>query len=97
MLKKFIPDLYLQKVTDLNLQSLQQLNIKFILCDLDNTLAIKKEKIPTLKINNFIQKIKKMNFVFIIVSNNNQKRVKKYASHLGVDFHYLAKKPLLFT
>ncbi len=68
-------------------------NIKFILCDLDNTLESFDVKSPSENAKNIVNKLNENGIKLIICSNNSKERVSKYANELKVPFIYRCFKP----
>lgn len=90
--KRFIPTHTAQTVFDIDYETLYQTK-KAILMDLDNTLITYKEDVPTEKIRQLLQRIKKIGFSIILVSNNHAKRLEEFTAELEVDFVAMALKP----
>ena len=67
--------------------------VKLLLIDLDNTLDSYRLYEPTERAVQKLNEIKKAGITPIIVSNNKEKRVKKYADVAGVECIYSAHKP----
>ena len=67
--------------------------IKFILCDLDNTLESFDIKSPSEDAKNIIKKFNDLGIKLIICSNNSKERVGRYANELNVPFIYRCFKP----
>lgn len=96
MLTKFIPDYYYKTIEDIPYSKLYADGIRLILTDLDNTLISYLEKEPTEALFAWKEKMEKMGFEVIIVSNSRKDRVEHFATTLGLPFVKFAKKPLLF-
>ena len=94
-IKKYIPMNCYKTVYDVDFNSLYSQGKRFILFDLDNTLAPYDEVIMSDRVKAFLDKLKEIGFTVAIVSNNNTKRVKKYLN--GYDMLYIARslKPYL--
>ena len=90
---KYIPTWVSESIYTLDLDFLKSQNIKYILVDLDNTLAPYNIPIPDERTKEFIKVVKEHGFEFIIVSNNTGKRVQLYASELDVKYLSGALKP----
>lgn len=89
---KYIPYMYKKNIFDIPYERLKKENIKCLIFDLDNTLAlINEEECPadTMKL---IEELKK-DFTVLIITNNTKKRVIPYQMVLGIDAIYLAMKP----
>ena len=92
-MKLFIPNSYYKNVYDIDYDKLYEKNIKCIMFDLDNTLALIDEGIPPEKVIKFIKKLNKR-FDTYIVSNNNRARIEKFCSYFDSIFVSFAMKPL---
>ena len=81
----------------INLDFLKENNIKYILTDLDNTLAPYNVALPDENTINFFKHLKEEGFNVIIVSNNTGKRVSTYSEMLEIECVSGAKKPFAST
>ncbi|MFC4738191.1 YqeG family HAD IIIA-type phosphatase [Bacillus daqingensis] len=93
MLKKFIPNEYVQSVYDIDTANLKKLGIRGIITDLDNTLVEWDRKEATDELLNWLEMLRNEGFEVVIVSNNNEKRVHTFAAPHGLTFIHSAKKP----
>lgn len=89
---KYIPYIYKKTIFDIPYDKLKKENIKCLIFDLDNTLALIDERECPLKTVKLIEKLKK-EFTVLIITNNTRKRIIPYQMTLGVDAIYLAMKP----
>jgi HAD superfamily phosphatase (TIGR01668 family) len=92
-MKVFVPNGYYKTVYDINYDKLKKKNIKCIMFDLDNTLALIDQGVPPSKVVKFIQKLNK-DFDTYIISNNNKARIEKFCSHFDSTFVAFALKPM---
>ncbi|NLG82441.1 MAG: YqeG family HAD IIIA-type phosphatase [Bacilli bacterium] len=90
----FIPHEYHKSIHDIDLLKLYENGKRLILTDLDNTLVSYAEPIPTEEIRAFKKKCDEIGLTLVIISNNNEKRVKRFADELGVPYLAKALKPL---
>lgn len=97
MINKYRPDMYYPSFNDINLDLLKDKGIKVILCDLDNTLVPNDVEYPSDIHFEFVKRVEANNFRFVIISNNKEKRVGKFANKLNVEYICDAKKPLKFV
>jgi len=88
-----IPKMYQQNIFAINYSKLKDLGISLLIFDLDNTIARLDEKIASEKVKQLVNILKK-DFIIVIVSNSNKKRVEPFAKDLQVDFYPFALKPL---
>ncbi|ERJ13725.1 YqeG family HAD IIIA-type phosphatase [Haloplasma contractile] len=96
-MRKFIPNEYHKSVHDVDLVKLYDAGKRLILTDLDNTLVGYETVIAPEEIMKFKDEAVNIGFEFIILSNNRQDRVKKFANSLGVEFYSNARKPFKTT
>ncbi len=90
------PNMFVKSIDDINLSLLKKLGIKYVFCDLDNTLVPHFTTIPTKSSIDFVNRLHEYDIKLIIVSNNSKKRVEKFCMLFNPDdFVYNAKKPLL--
>lgn len=92
--KKFVPSDYKKSVLDINYKELEKKGIKYILFDLDNTLAIIKENKVPKDIEELLRKLKKK-FKIVIVSNNFKRRIKPICDIIDVEFISFSMKPFI--
>lgn len=92
--KKFIPSEFHDKFFDIDFNELYQKGLRVILTDLDNTLITYEEFVPTEKIINKFDELRKIGFEIFIISNNHPPRINKFLN--GTDYKGIgdAKKPL---
>lgn len=92
----FYPDLFVDKITDINLKVLCKLNIKNILLDIDDTVSPNNAVNISKDIIQWICMLKENSNKIVIVSNNSKERVEYFAKKLDVPYIYKATKPLPF-
>jgi HAD superfamily phosphatase (TIGR01668 family) len=92
--EKFIPSEFHATFFDINFDKLYQKGLRVILTDLDNTLITYEELIPTKKIMNKLDSLRKIGFEVFIISNNHPPRIETFlkgTDYLGIG---AARKPL---
>lgn len=89
---KYIPYMYKKNIFDIPYERLKKENIKCLIFDLDNTLALIDEEECPVDTMKLIEELK-TDFTVIIITNNTEKRVIPYQMVLGIDAIYLAMKP----
>ncbi|HSI66044.1 MAG TPA: YqeG family HAD IIIA-type phosphatase [Planococcus sp. (in: firmicutes)] len=94
MYQKFIPSQYVNKVFDITPESLLEKGIRGIITDLDNTLVEWDRPEATPMLIEWLASMKLAGIQVVIVSNNNQLRVKSFSDPLGIPFIYQARKPM---
>jgi len=90
----FYPDEYHKNVYMIRYELLFEKGIRALLVDLDNTLIPYDETHPNDDIRALFNRLEKIGFEVVIISNNKQKRVETFAKELDVRFICSAKKPL---
>ncbi len=94
MFQKFIPSQYVRTVFDITPDSLLEKGIRGIITDLDNTLVEWDRPEATPMLIDWLKSMKDAGIQVVIVSNNNELRVKSFADPLGIPFIYQARKPM---
>lgn len=94
MYHKFVPSQYVKKVFDITPQMLLDKGIRGIITDLDNTLVEWDRPEATPMLIDWLRSMKDADIQVVIVSNNNELRVKSFADPLGIPFIYQARKPM---
>ncbi|WP_423189686.1 YqeG family HAD IIIA-type phosphatase [Alkalibacterium sp. f15] len=94
MLSSFKPTWMVESIYQITPEQLKKANIKAILTDLDNTLIAWNNPEATEETIRWIKLMKKNDIKVVILSNNSNKRVKRVASILELDFIPNALKPL---
>lgn len=89
----FKPDIYQKSIFDINYDKLYKSGIRYLIFDLDNTLALLEEKECPENVKVLINKLKKK-FKVVMISNNISSRIKSYRDELEIDTVSLALKPL---
>lgn len=84
-----------ERFEDVTPEILQKSQVKFLLCDLDNTLRLHSEKEPTEELVKWIKSCKKAGVRIIIISNNGRKKMmQKFCEPLDIPCVWWARKPL---
>lgn len=96
-MKLINPNEYHKTIHDINLVKLYENGKRIILTDLDNTLVGHEAEVATDEILEFKEKVLGIGFDIMIMSNNRNKRVKKFADSLGVEYYASSKKPFRTT
>lgn len=92
-MEKFYPDMKVEKVQDIDLESLIKNNIKGLILDIDNTLVPEHVEEADENAVRWIDNVKKAGFKVCIVSNASKKRVVKFNEKLKVYAVHRASKP----
>lgn len=93
---KYLPDYCCVRPTDIDPEFFLKNNIKLVLCDLDNTLAVAQSKNPPEDSILWVNKLKAVGLKVAVISNAVVRRVRKFANGLDVPYLGWARKPLTF-
>jgi HAD superfamily phosphatase (TIGR01668 family) len=93
MIKHLVPDLQVTTIYHIDLDALKKKGVKGIITDLDNTLVAAEYPMATPELIQWLDKLQKLGFKVVVVSNNNRTRVSKFADPLNVPYIHRAKKP----
>lgn len=93
MKKEFIPTYLASSIFDIDFLRVKNMGYKYIFVDLDNTLASPYVYEPDEKVINLSRILKELGLEMIILSNNKEDRVLKFATPLNVKAFYDLKKP----
>lgn len=90
-----VPRYAFQSLTDINPDFLEKIGVKFLMIDLDNTIASYSSCKPSDGLLQWIATMKSAGVELFIVSNSiKRERVEAFAKHLGIGSIGGAKKPL---
>ena len=91
----FHADKKFERFEDVTPELLKREKVKFLLCDLDNTLRLHSEKEPASELSNWVAACKRSGVKIVIISNNGRKKMmQKFCEPLGIDCVWWAKKPV---
>lgn len=93
-MKLLKPDLFFNKITDIDMEVLKQMQIEAVFLDVDNTLCPYHSKEPIKGAIKWVRRVEREGYKVFIVSNNYKKRVEKVARTFGLPFVSMALKPL---
>lgn len=94
MFERMLPDMIVNRIYDIDLAALKDRGIKGIVTDLDNTLVGARDPLATPELVAWLAGVSDYGFKVVIVSNNNETRVAKFANPLGVPYIHAARKPI---
>lgn len=94
VLKNFLPNEHVKSIFDIQPDMLKKQGIKGIITDLDNTLVAWDVKEATEEVIQWLNLMKEHDMKVMIISNNNQERVKVFSEPLETPFLSRANKPL---
>lgn len=92
-MKKLIPFAHASSIFDVNPNFFTKNGIRVLLIDLDNTLDSYKLPLPSKRVKELVDNLKAVGVELVILSNNSESRVNKYASSIGVNYIYRSCKP----
>ena len=90
------PTYFTAKVTDINAHVLNNLNVKGVILDVDDTLVAHKIPYPNQEITEWINSLKLSGIKIILLSNNFKNRVQTFASTLNIPYVSFSMKPFTF-
>lgn len=93
VLKMLLPDLYVKSIHEIDLDALKERGIRGIITDLDNTLIEWDRPDATPELLDWLKKVEAENMKLVVVSNNNEQRVSRFAEPLGIPYIHKARKP----
>jgi len=88
-----LPGLRVNSIYDISLAELWDRGIRGLITDLDNTLVGAGEPMATPRLLIWLEQVKALGFQVVIVSNNDEIRVSRFATPLNLAFIHRAKKP----
>ena len=95
MIKKyFLPTSYVDNFTNITPARLNQLGVRAVIIDLDNTLVGYDEMDANEKVVNWFKLMNDNDFKVTIVSNGKRKRVSNFADPHDIDYIFNAQEPL---
>lgn len=94
----FHPDLYIENYGQLDIQKLKERGIRFLLCDVDNTLVAFDDPDSNHAVHRFIESLNAQGITVVLMSNNFAFRTEHFGKDLGVNRIYsFSCKPFPFT
>ena len=82
------------EITDVAPEFIKKLGVRFLMLDLDNTVASYSERVPSPDVTKCVNEMKNSGTELFIVSNSRRKgRVEIFADKLGIGFIKGAAKP----
>ena len=92
----FLPDIRLEKVTDITVELLNKYGIESLILDVDNTLSTHHGEILTDGLPQWLSYMKENNIGLTVLSNSKEQRVKPFAEKIDLQYISLGLKPLPF-
>lgn len=96
MYKKLYPDYRFRGVNDIPKDFFKEHKIKYVICDIDNTLVADNDPDPDEYSTDFINRMKNENIGICLVSNNSRQRVESFNREYNLPFIYRARKPMTY-
>lgn len=93
----FRPKYTIDTIYNLDPQKLNEMGIKAVFSDLDNTLLAWNKFETAKEMDKLNQKLAKANIKLVVISNNNAERVGKVLNPYHIDFVAKSRKPLPFA
>lgn len=88
-----LPRYVTRELTDLTPATLQQLEVRLLMLDFDNTIVPYTTNIPTAKMQDWLRQMQQSEIQICVVSNSRRNRVRTFCSEYGIDCITHAKKP----
>ena len=89
----FFPKLYVKNFKAVPYDVLWERGIYLLVFDIDNTLAVFTEKVPSSETISFFEGLKSKGFSVALLSNNSKERVEEFNEALGLLAIAKARKP----
>ncbi|TPR14038.1 YqeG family HAD IIIA-type phosphatase [Apilactobacillus timberlakei] len=93
MISKFKPTWMIPMIYNISPVKLEDMGIKYVFTDLDNTLIPWNNPYGTPQLRNWLNNLSKHNIELVVISNNKRSRVKKALEMLDLDFISRSLKP----
>lgn len=88
------PTASFKKISDIRPETLESFGVSALILDVDNTLATHNNPVPDEDVLVWLEQMRKAGIRLVIASNNNKRRVRPFASELGLDYVSRAMKPM---
>lgn len=92
MFQKFYPDYAVESAYEIPYEKLYESGIRGLLFDIDNTL-VEHDADATEQAVELMERLKKIGFSVMILSNNDEERVARFNREIQVGYIYKAGKP----
>ena len=91
-----IPDIKLDRITEITVELLRKYNINSLILDVDNTLSTHHGQHLTEGLTEWLQLMRENGIKMTVLSNSNSKRLQPFAEKIGLDYISMGLKPLPF-
>lgn len=88
-----IPNYYFNDIYEITPKFLGSIGIRYIVCDIDNTLVTYADPEPTPSVRAWFNEMRGAGIKFVFLSNNHGERVERFAASLDIPYFSDAKKP----
>jgi len=89
-----VPQYMFRELTDITPGFLERLGVRFLMLDLDNTIAAYNEHSPSQAVSEWFAKMKSHGIELFIISNSTRNnRVEAFSNALGAGFVMRSRKP----
>lgn len=88
-----VPDLLVNRLTDLTVERLEQLEISFLMLDFDNTIVPYTTDCPTPEMERWLKQMLASNIGLCVVSNSKRSRVVEFCNARGIACITHSRKP----
>lgn len=88
------PTIMLRRVTGITPEMLRKLGVKALILDADNTLTTHNNPVPDSDVLLWLDTMRENGIKLVIVSNNNDRRIRPFAQQMNLDYTANALKPL---
>lgn len=89
----FLPKVIAPALTDLTPELFQNMGVRLVMLDFDNTIVPYTTSVPTGKMVQWLEMIQKTDLKVCVVSNSKKERVKVFCQTYGLDCITHARKP----
>jgi HAD superfamily phosphatase (TIGR01668 family) len=93
MFERLVPHMRVKSIYDIDLNLLAENGVSGIITDLDNTLVGARIALATPELIAWLDHVRELGFKVVVVSNNHETRVSKFAEPLSIPFIHAARKP----
>jgi hypothetical protein len=92
-LLKLKPDFYFRDIYAISPDFFLEKGIKTVICDIDNTLVTYQDPYPTPKVREWFSRMEQAGIQLLLLSNNHEDRVGRFAKSAGLPYFCDAGKP----
>ncbi len=92
MFETFYPDEYVESTYGIDFEKMYESGYRSVIFDIDNTLVPHDAPADANAVE-FFKRLEKIGFKALVLSNNKEPRVKKFADAVGCMYIYKANKP----